>query len=453
MAGQQSQLGALGGGALGLGGLGIGLGLGGLGLGGLGGGGFGMGGFQGGQGGMTGLAGGFGGNQYQLDSYRKALANLQRPVSRPEGDEETGRLSFEELQKRREEQKKAKETAKKMGQSIADMDANETIQAVASGEEIGNHYQYVIDHKVNLPRQKSALLPILKHDIGSTPVSIFNQAVHAKFPLLGLKLTNTTGQHLSQGPITVYEAGVYAGDSHIMDLQPKEQRLVSYAIDFGTEVKVEEKHVPEQLMSVKIVKGVLEKTSKLRETKSYLIQNRSAHDRLLLIEHPVRPDWQLTVPEKPTERSRDVYRVEIKVPAGKGARQEVIEEKVVLQQTALLNAEDDQLRIYLHDAVASPRLMEALKKAVDLRALLLETKRDLDQVQGRLKSLTEEQVRLRENLKAVPTTSAAHKRYLDKFDQQETEIEKLQSDLAKKQETEQRRRKEYEGYLAGLSVE
>ncbi len=446
---QQGQLGALGGGGLGMGGLGLGLGLGGLG--------FGGGSFPGGGAGMTnlGLSGGFGGIPYQLGSYRRALPTFQRPAgpSAPEGDEESGRLTFETLQKRREEQKKAKETAKKVGQTITDPDANQTFQAVASGEEIGNHYQYVIDHKVSLPRQKSAMLPILNHNIVTTQVSIFNEAVQTKFPLLGLRLKNTTGQHLTQGPITVYEAGGYAGDSRIMDLQPSEERLLSYAVDFGIEIKAQEKNAPQQLTGVKIVKGVLEKTSKLQETKSYLIQNRSPHDRLLLIEHPVRPDWNLTLPKKPTELTREVYRFEIKLPAGKGAKQEVIEEKVILQQMTLLSTEDDQLSFYLQNAVATPRLREALKKAVNLRALLLESKRDLDDVKNRVKSITEDQVRLRENLKAVPSTSAAHKRYLDKFDHQETDFEKLQDELGKKQETEQQRLKEYENYLAGLSVE
>ena len=42
--------------------------------------------------------------------------------------------------------------------------------------------------------------------------------------------------HLNQGPITVFEGSVYAGDTRVLDVQPNEERLVSYAIDLGTEV-------------------------------------------------------------------------------------------------------------------------------------------------------------------------------------------------------------------------
>ena len=65
---------------------------------------------------------------------------------------------------------------------------------------------------------------------------IYNERTQAKFPLLGLKFKNTSGLHLMQGPITVFEGSNYAGDARILDLQPNEERLLSYAVDLGTEV-------------------------------------------------------------------------------------------------------------------------------------------------------------------------------------------------------------------------
>src|SRR5260370_798801 len=99
--------------------------------------------------------------------------------------------------------------------------------------------------------------------------SIFNEAVHAKFPLLGLKFKNTSGQNLMQGPITVYEGDTYAGDGRVMDLQPNEERLLSYAVDLGTELKAEGKSHPSEMTMVKIVKGFLHTTYKQRETRTY----------------------------------------------------------------------------------------------------------------------------------------------------------------------------------------
>ncbi|MEI6506687.1 MAG: hypothetical protein WCO90_12560 [Planctomycetota bacterium] len=58
----------------------------------------------------------------------------------------------------------------------------------------------------------------------------------AKHPLIGLRLKNTTKLDLMQGPITVYEAGIDAGDARIEGLAPGSEWLVSYAGDLDVEV-------------------------------------------------------------------------------------------------------------------------------------------------------------------------------------------------------------------------
>src|SRR5262249_19130179 len=90
--------------------------------------------------------------------------------------------------------------------------------------QVGDFFQYVLDHPVSLPRQKSALFPILQQEIAGTRVSIYNEKTLAKHPFLGLRFKNTTGLHLMQGPLTIFEGGSYAGDARIRDLQPKEER-------------------------------------------------------------------------------------------------------------------------------------------------------------------------------------------------------------------------------------
>ncbi|HKA08118.1 MAG TPA: DUF4139 domain-containing protein, partial [Gemmataceae bacterium] len=117
-----------------------------------------------------------------------------------------------------------------------DLELGRSVQSVASASALGDYYRYVIDRPVDLARQKSALLPIVNMDVEGKRVSIYNPAVQPKHPLLGLRFKNTTGMPLTQGPVTVFEGSVYAGDTRVMDLQPDEERLVSYAIDLGTEV-------------------------------------------------------------------------------------------------------------------------------------------------------------------------------------------------------------------------
>src|SRR5205085_1457654 len=141
----------------------------------------------------------------------------------------------------------------RMLKHLQEIDPRQGVASAASAAQLGDFFQYVIEHPVNLPRQKSALLPIVSKDVEGTKVSIYNQNTHAKFPLLGLKFKNTSGLHLMQGPVTVFEGNNYAGDARVLDLQPNEERLLSYAIDLGTEVEPVAQRA-EQLTTVKLGK-------------------------------------------------------------------------------------------------------------------------------------------------------------------------------------------------------
>ena len=167
---------------------------------------------------------------------------------------------------------------------------------------------------MSLQRQKSALLPIIGKDVQASRVSIYNESVQAKFPLLGLRFKNTSGMHLMQGPVTVFEGSAYAGDARVMDLQPDEERLVSYAMDLGTEVNPVPSSENGRILTIKAVAGVIETKVKNRQVKTYTVKNRNDAERTLLVEHPVNNAFTL-VGDKPKETASDVYRFEVKVPA------------------------------------------------------------------------------------------------------------------------------------------
>jgi hypothetical protein len=70
-----------------------------------------------------------------------------------------------------------------------------SVAAFAAAEKLGDFFQYVVERPVTLPRQESALLPIVGKDVEGIRVSIYNERAQAKFPLLGLRLKNTSGLH------------------------------------------------------------------------------------------------------------------------------------------------------------------------------------------------------------------------------------------------------------------
>jgi hypothetical protein len=333
------------------------------------------------------------------------------------------------------------------------MDLGGSVQSAASASKLGNFFQYLVEKPVQLPRQKSALLPIIAKDVEGQRVSIYNERTHAKFPLLGLQLKNTSGVHLMQGPITVFEGSVYAGDAKIADLQPNEERLISYAVDLGTEVDAKPSSDNGRITQVKAVKGVIYTTTKVRETKTYTVANRNDVERTLLIEHPVRNDFKLVDGDKPAETAADVYRFQVKVPAGKTETKAVTEERFINTSVNISNQNDNQIRVLLSQPVTSAKVKEALTQAMSLRWDVNKIQREIAEQQKQLKVITDDQQRLRANLREMPATAEAYKRYLKKFDDQETQIEAYQAKIKELQAAEHEKQKAFEDFINNLNVE
>src|SRR5262249_32521783 len=133
--------------------------------------------------------------------------------------------------------------------------------------------------------------------------------------------------------------------------------------------------------------------------------------------------------------------------------QEVIEERDLVNQIAISNLDDNSMKLIFNSNVTSKPVIEALKKSQDMKFKMGETQRELAHARQQLADIERDQTRIRANLKDTPATAAAYKKYLEKLDAQESEIDKLMAGIKELQDAENRQRKEYENYLAGLTVE
>jgi len=346
----------------------------------------------------------------------------------------------------------AEDVSKKLKESL---ELGRSVQSVATASALGDYYQYIIDHPIDLARQKSALLPIVNKDVEGKRVSIYNQNVQAKHPLLGLRFKNTTGMPLSQGPITVFEGSVYAGDTRVLDLQPDEERLVSYAIDLGTEVSAKPGNSSSRITSVKAVKGIIYTNTLLRDERVYDISNRSTTDRTLLIEHPNRKGQGFVFKgtNQPKEEAADVFRFEVPVPAKKDLSYTVLEEREVGTSVRLTNNADDQINMLINLKEAPESLKAKLKEALKVKATWDKVRQDI-QISGvRIQTITADQKRLRENMRELPKDSQLFMKYLKNLEDQETEMDNLQKSLKTLHADEAKSRAAYDSYLANLSAE
>ena len=239
-----------------------------------------------------------------------------------------------------------------------DFDLSQGVATAAQALEAGNFLRYLIQHPVTIPRQESAMLPIVNQNVEGRRVSIYNRNVQAKHPLHGLKFKNSTGFDLMGGPLTVFEQGSYAGDARIDTLSAGAERLISFAIDLDTEIAVSSRSVPETLLSVRIVKGTLISTLSMRAESTYRIKNSDDRSRSVLIEHPLSPDWDLISPAKAEETTRSSYRFLVEVAAGRTEELLVAQERQIDRSVLLTNINDNQITYFISARNVDRRLKE-----------------------------------------------------------------------------------------------
>jgi hypothetical protein len=334
------------------------------------------------------------------------------------------------------------------------LDPMASVIAAASAGEVGELFQYVVGH-VSLPRQRSAMLPIITDDIAAERVSIYNQGVLAQHPLNGAHLKNTTGKHLLQGPITVLDANSYAGDARMDNLPPGQERLISYAIDLQVQVHATNQRQESRVQTGKLVKGVLQLTRKSVLIQDYVMENKADHDKVLIIEHPFRKGWKLVDSPKPLETTETWYRFRESMPAGKTTTLKVQQEIIQGETIAILPSDLSQLEFYSRMSEVPQEVRDALVKAMSMKSAMADTERQIKERQQQLADITQEQQRLRENMTSVgqaSQTSQYYTRLLRKLNDQETAIEKLHGEVAQLKHTYDGQRKELETYLANTTL-
>src|SRR5207237_421221 len=169
----------------------------------------------------------------------------------------------------------------------AAIDVTASVASVASAAKIGELFQYTVG-SVSLPRQRSAMIPIITDPVEVERLSIYNQSVLARNPLNGARVKNTTGKHLLAGPVTVLDGSSYAGDASIDNVPPGQERLVSYGVDLQVIVDATKNKSDSAIQTGKIIKGILHITRKNVFTQEYTAENRGEKDKTLIVEHPIR---------------------------------------------------------------------------------------------------------------------------------------------------------------------
>jgi hypothetical protein len=278
-------------------------------------------------------------------------------------------------------------------------DSLSTVAPEAEARELGELFEYAFANPVTVRRGESAMLPFLQQKVTARRLLIFTGG-GVQHPMNAVELTNDTGKTLDGGPLTVYDAAAYAGEALMETLKTSNKRLVSYGIDLGTRITTQFESAASVVREIHFRRGVLQSRQAAQETRTYTIRNVDQKPKVLVIEHPVRPGYQL-VGLKPSETTANAYRFEVKLAPGAVEKFPVIEERVFDSSYAVANLTPELLASYVQNKALGEAGRAQLQKIADQKRLIAENDAAIARADREISDLNADQGRLRQNIDSL----------------------------------------------------
>ncbi len=315
-----------------------------------------------------------------------------------------------------------------ISRSIAD---SSSVEVNVSTQDIGELFEYKIDQPISIKRNSSALIPIVQSALDGETASLYNAKTLKQNPMSAVYLTNTTGLTLEGGPITVIENGTYSGEAMTARIKAGEKRFITYAVDVGCRIETKTEEENQSAYQSEILNGEFRVHYKQSRLTKYTLTNVSSHAKTVYVEHPLdksdEKEWKLVNTPDPVETTENYRRFKVSVAANATTEFQVKEELPDRDTYQLSNVTTNNLTIWVRDKYLSPEMKKALDEVIEIKIKIDALNKQVQEKQEAIRSFTQEQARMRENLKVLGKSIEEKKllaRYVNKISESEDQIER-----------------------------
>ena len=299
----------------------------------------------------------------------------------------------------------------------------QSVQVRTLTKEVGDLFEYRVDHPVTVHRNQSALVPILQRPFEGRRVLLYNRATREKNPMACIELKNTTGLTLEGGPVTVMEDDTYVGEAMLDTMKPEDTRFVPYAVELSCAVTVEDSTENGPVFRSVANRGTLVVDHYLLRRTKYLVRNKAKRPATLFLEHP-RTGWELRDTLAPAETTERFFRFKLELAAGESRELPVTERTRGTQQYSFGNITSDEVLFFLRQSYIDQRLADALREVIALKERVGVLTQDEKRLTEERAQLFKDQERIRSNIESLKS-GASQRELAERFVAKLTEQENL----------------------------
>ncbi len=269
-------------------------------------------------------------------------------------------------------------------------------------------------------------MPFLKQKISVRKLIVYSDYTMQN-PFSAAELTNNTGKTLDGGPITVYDAGTYAGEALVETIRNADKRFINYGVDLGTRISTTLNSRDAGVREIHVHNGLLVSKTAQLEKKTFAIQNVDPRAKTLILEYPVRAGYALIDTPKPAETARHFYRFEVKIPASGSLDFPVTAERVYDTQISVSSLNPNDILVYIRNKNVSDAARLQLQQIADAKTQIAGVDAAKASATDEIGNLTRDEERNRQNIASLSGVSGQQQivqDYARKLTEQETQLAK-----------------------------
>jgi chromosome segregation ATPase len=178
-------------------------------------------------------------------------------------------------------------------------------------------------------------------------------------------------------------------------------------------------------------------TREQRDSRKYTLHNSDTAPRQVIIEHPARENWKLAEGPKPEETSASYLRFRVPVSAGQTENLHIEEYHPESSEFYLTNLDQKQVALIMQQRQITPAMQDIFRRVLEQKNKVSDLENQIKARQHEIESITKDQARLRENMKALKGSAeerALLQRYTRQLDAQEDRLNALNKEMADLQE-------------------
>jgi len=278
----------------------------------------------------------------------------------------------------------------------------QSAQSAATGEEVGEFFQYEITTSVTVKRGESALVPIISTDVKYERELLYNRAKLPDHPVAALRFENSTNLTLEEGPVTLVEDDDYKGEAVIPFTRADNDVYLAYAVELGVKVTELLKTVA-TMAHLHFHEGNFIVQEYHTTTTTFTLENTTGRDLVITVEANKKLHHELVDTPDPDSETASEQRWKIPVSAHSTEEFTRSERRMNRRISEIRQMTYKQLQEFFEQNWLDKHAYESLSSILRGFEQIQQANEELTQVDPRREEIYKRQTQLRENLIAMGT--------------------------------------------------